>query len=157
METFASQIAADMSLTVTHPDVTRFFMTVQEAVELVIQAGAIGRQGEALVLDMGQPVRINDVAQQLIDLSGKDLDIEFTGMRPGEKMHEERFGAGEPDIRPRHPWVSHVQVPDIDTLDALSLDPGQERLDVVASMAKLCRAMEFGSHSRSPADTVGGR
>ena len=83
-------------------------MTVQEAVQLVIQAAAIGRDGEALVLDMGEPVSIDGVARQLIELSGKDVEVVYTGLRDGEKMHEELWGDGEPDLRPVHPLVSHT-------------------------------------------------
>jgi FlaA1/EpsC-like NDP-sugar epimerase len=111
LETFAAQIARGGPITVTHPDVTRFFMTIPEAVQLVIQAGAIGSGGEALVLDMGEPVRIADVAAQLIALEGRPINILFTGLRPGEKLHEELFGSAELDSRPVHPLISHVPVP----------------------------------------------
>ena len=114
LETFAAQIARGGPLTVTHPDVTRFFMTIPEAVQLVIQAGAIGNGGEALVLDMGHPVRIADVAAQLIAMDGRPINILFTGLRPGEKLHEELFGSDEQDSRPVHPLVSHVPVPALD-------------------------------------------
>ncbi|MGZ4626638.1 MAG: polysaccharide biosynthesis protein [Kineosporiaceae bacterium] len=111
---FARQIATGGPLTVTDPDVTRYFMTIEEACQLVIQAAAIGRPGEALVLDMGEPVRIVDVARQLIEQSGTPVRIEFTGLRPGEKLHEELFGDDEPrDVRPEHHLVSHVPVPPI--------------------------------------------
>ena len=86
-------------------------MTIGEAVQLVIQAGAIGGDGDVLVLDMGEPVAIDAVAQQLIDLAGKPVDIVYTGLRRGEKLHEQLFGAGEVDERPRHPLISHVRVP----------------------------------------------
>src|SRR6185312_16570489 len=91
LTTFRGQIAAGGPVTVTHPRVTRYFMTVEEAVELVIQAGAVGRDGEVLVLDMGEPVRINDVATQMVAASGRDIDIVYTGLRPGEKIREELF------------------------------------------------------------------
>ena len=95
---FHAQIAAGGPVTVTDPDVTRYFMTVQEAVQLVIQAAAIGRDGEALVLDMGEPVRIADVARQLVEQApGAPVEIVYTGLRPGEKLHEELFGDGEHD------------------------------------------------------------
>ena len=110
---FASQIAAGGPVTVTHPDVTRYFMTVNEAVELVIQAAAMGSRGEALVLDMGKPVSIDEVARHLIELSGEDITVEYTGLREGEKMHEDLFSDGEPDRRPVHPLLSHVDVPKI--------------------------------------------
>jgi FlaA1/EpsC-like NDP-sugar epimerase len=114
LTTFAEQIAANAPVTVTHPDVTRFFMTIPEAVRLVIQAAAIGRPGEALVLDMGDPVRIADIAQQLTLLAGRSVQILYTGLRDGEKLHEELFGDGEIDERPVHPAVSHVTVPGLD-------------------------------------------
>jgi FlaA1/EpsC-like NDP-sugar epimerase len=114
LETFAAQIARGGPVTVTHPEVTRYFMTIPEAVQLVIQAGAIGCGGEVLVLDMGQPVRIADVAAQLIALEGKQIDVVYTGLCPGEKLHEELFGSGECDRRPIHPLISHVDVPPID-------------------------------------------
>jgi FlaA1/EpsC-like NDP-sugar epimerase len=111
---FREQIAKGGPVTVTDKSVTRFFMTVAEAVQLVIQAGAIGRSGEALVLDMGDPVHIYDVARRLISQSGRDVPIEFTGLRPGEKLHEELLGAGEIDDRPHHPLISQVPVPPLD-------------------------------------------
>ena len=114
-------------MTVTDPGVTRYFMTVQEAVQLVIQAAAIGRDGEALVLDMGEPVSIDGVARQLIELSGKEIEVVYTGLRDGEKMHEELWGDGEPDLRPVHPRVSHTPVPAFDPLDARELDPWAEK------------------------------
>ena len=75
-------------------------MTIPEAVQLVLQAAAIGRDGEALVLDMGEPVRIDDVARQLIAMSGRDVEIVFTGLRPGEKLHEELLAPGRPASAP---------------------------------------------------------
>lgn len=111
LKTFESQIKAGHPVTVTHPDATRYFMTVNEAVQLVIQAAAIGCDGEALLLDMGEPVRIMDVATKMIDHFGADVPITVTGLKPGEKLHEVLFGTGEPDNRPIHPLVSHVSVP----------------------------------------------
>ena len=111
LETFAAQIARGGPVTVTHPEVTRYFMTIPEAVQLVIQAGAIGQGGEALVLDMGAPVRIADVAEHLIRLEDQPIEVLYTGLRPGEKLHEDLFGAGEDDARPVHPMISHVPVP----------------------------------------------
>lgn len=91
---FQKQIAEKQCLTVTHPDISRFFMTISEAVSLVLQASAIGRHRDILVLDMGEPIRIVDLARTLIRLSGKterDVEISFTGLRPGEKLYEELF------------------------------------------------------------------
>lgn len=89
MQIFRSQIAKGNSLTVTHPDVTRFFMTIDEASQLIIQSAALGRDSDIFVLDMGEPVRIMDLAQSLIRAVNPNLQIEITGLRPGEKMFEE--------------------------------------------------------------------
>ena len=105
---FRDQITKGGPVTVTHRGVTRYFMTISEAVQLVVQAGAIGRTGEVLVLDMGKPVNIHDVAEQLVKNSGKPIKIEVVGLRVGEKVHEELFADGETDERPRHPLISHV-------------------------------------------------
>ena len=113
LDTFSSQIERGGPVTVTDPAVTRYFMTIPEACQLVIQAGAIGGRGEALVLDMGQPVKIVDVAERMIALSGKNIEVVFTGLRAGEKMHEELIGDGEMDRRPIHPLISHVSVPQL--------------------------------------------
>ena len=104
LTSFAQQIADGGPVTVTDPDVTRYFMTIEEACQLVIQAAAIGAPGEALVLDMGEPVRIVDVAKQLIEQSGNPVEIVYTGLRDGEKLHEDLFGDDEPrDRRPQPP------------------------------------------------------
>lgn len=137
LTTFASQIRSGGPVTVTHPDVTRFFMTVNEAVQLVIQAAAIGEDGEALVLDMGEPVRILDVAQRMIAYSGQDIEIDFTGLKPGEKLHEVLLSEGECDTRPRHPLVSHVRVQPIHTSDLPVLN-GHRPRDLRATLAHVC-------------------
>jgi dTDP-glucose 4,6-dehydratase len=113
LHTFQQQIEMGGPITVTHPEITRYFMTIPEASELVIQGAAIGRDAEVLVLDMGEPVRILDVAKRLITHSGKDVEIVFTGLRPNEKMHEELFSVDEQGSRPFHPMISHVRVPEI--------------------------------------------
>ncbi|WP_197518518.1 nucleoside-diphosphate sugar epimerase/dehydratase [Mycobacterium sp. ACS1612] len=119
LEAFSRQIAEGGPVTVTHPDVTRFLMTIPEACQLVLEAAAIGTGGEALVLDMGTPVKIVDVARLLICRADRsDIEIVYTGLRAGEKLHEELFGPGEiRDHRPSHPLVSHVTVPPLALVD----------------------------------------
>jgi FlaA1/EpsC-like NDP-sugar epimerase len=131
LETFAAQIARGGPVTVTDPAVTRYFMTIPEAVQLVIQAGAIGKDGEALVLDMGEPVRIADVAAQLIAMEHRPINILYTGLRPGEKLHEDLLGVGETDSRPVHPLISHVPVPLIDPDGLAPFRPAQYVANVV--------------------------
>ena len=116
---FTKMIEAGGPLTVTHPDVTRYFMTIPEACQLVIQAGGIGWPGEVLLLDMGEPVRILDVANRMIEMSGQQIEIVFTGLRPGEKLNEELVSEGEADDRREHPKIAHNLVPALDpeTLD----------------------------------------
>jgi FlaA1/EpsC-like NDP-sugar epimerase len=141
---FASQIAAGGPLTVTDPEITRYFMTVQEAVELVLQAGALGSGGDVLVLDMGEPVRIADVARRLAAHAeakpgSKKIEIVYTGLGTGEKMHEALFGIGETDDRPHHPLISEVPVPPLDPRLAVELDPWADPEQVRAALVDLGR------------------
>lgn len=104
---FENQIKAGGPVTVTHPDITRYFMTISEAVALIVQAGSMGKGGEIFVLDMGKPVKIRDLAENMIRLSGyepgRDIRIEYIGLRPGEKMHEELFYDKEELVGTGHP------------------------------------------------------
>ena len=109
LELFRQQIADGGPVTVTHPDMTRYFMTIPEAVRLILHAGAVGRSGEIHVLNMGQPIRIVDLAHDLIRLSSpsgaKDIGIVFTGLRPGEKLEETLFGEGEDAVETGEPFL----------------------------------------------------
>lgn len=115
---FRKQIAAGGPVTVTHPDITRYFMTIPEAVSLILQAAAMGTGGEIFVLDMGQPVKIVDLAEQMIKLSGYepnvDIMIDFVGLRPGEKLHEELFHNLESLMGTRHPKIMLAEARNID-------------------------------------------
>jgi FlaA1/EpsC-like NDP-sugar epimerase len=137
--TFSAQIAAGGPITVTDPEVTRYFMTIQEAVHLVIQAAAIGRGGEALVLEMGRPVRIAEVAAQMAALAPAPVEIRYIGLGPGEKLAEELFGAGEVDRRPIHPLISHVTVPPLPFSRVVALDPAAP--DLAARLHALCSSI----------------
>ena len=116
---WTAQIAQGGPVTVTHPDVTRYFMTVHEACQLVLQAGAIGRDGEVMILDMGEPVRLDDVARKLIEQSGKDIEIVYTGLREGEKLDEILIAGDEADRRPVHDLITHVDVPPLGGYEVL--------------------------------------
>ena len=108
---FRAQIDRGGPVTVTDPEATRYFMTIPESCELVLQAAAIGDPGDVLVLDMGEPVRIIDVARRLIAESKQKVEIVFTGLRPGEKLHEALFSADENGTPSSHPLISRVAVP----------------------------------------------
>ena len=151
---FRRQIAKGGPVTVTHPDMTRFFMTTQEAASLVVQAGAIGGRGDVFVLDMGEPVRIIDLAMQMIRLSGKeperDIDIDVVGARPGEKLHEELWGEGETAVATSHPKIMRVSGPIVDSqwleeeltvLERLVRDG--ETLEVVSRLSAMMRAPQL--------------
>jgi FlaA1/EpsC-like NDP-sugar epimerase len=112
----SAQVRVGGPLTVTDPEVSRYFMTADEAVQLVLQAVVVGGSGEVLILDMGEPVRIADIARRLAARSSNPVDIVYTGLRPGEKLSEQLLGRDEVDHRPRHPLVRHVL--------AKPLDPG---------------------------------
>jgi FlaA1/EpsC-like NDP-sugar epimerase len=135
---FNAQIERGGPLTVTDPEVTRYFMTTQEAVQLVIQAAAIGRGGEALVLEMGKPVRIAEVARQMAQLAPDPIRIEYSSLRPGEKLHEELFGAGEVDRRPLHPLISHVEVPPLEPARVHMLDAYGDPGMLTEQLSRLC-------------------
>jgi FlaA1/EpsC-like NDP-sugar epimerase len=119
---FKEQIRLGGPVTITHPEMVRYFMTIPEAVQLVMQAASIGKNGEVYVLDMGKPVRILDLARDMIRLSGlepeRDIKIEFTGMRPGEKLFEELLTSEDGSVASSHDklFVARIEVPDSVTL-----------------------------------------
>jgi FlaA1/EpsC-like NDP-sugar epimerase len=122
---FREQISKGGPVTVTHPDITRYFMSIPEAVQLVLQAGLMGQGGEIFVLDMGEPVRITDLARELIKLSGyteSEIRIVYTGLRPGEKLYEEPLASGENTLPTPHPKlrVAQARLEDTGWLDELN-------------------------------------
>ncbi len=131
---FRQQIAAGGPVTVTDSRMQRFFMTIPEAAQLVIQAGTIGNDGEILLLDMGEPVRIVDLAADMIRLSGlrvgEDIEIEFTGLRPGEKLYEELHADGEKHLATRH---SKIMVADRERRDADKIAAAVDQLERLAN------------------------
>jgi FlaA1/EpsC-like NDP-sugar epimerase len=144
---FRRQIEKGGPVTVTHPDMTRYFMTIPEAVSLVVQAGAIGGRGQVFVLDMGEPVRIVELAQNMIRLSGKsEIQIAFVGARPGEKLHEELWTDTEAVAETTHPKIMRTSRPPIDAdwLDARLAELAQlvaagDTLEVVAKLGEMVR------------------
>jgi FlaA1/EpsC-like NDP-sugar epimerase len=146
---FTKQIAAGGPITLTHPEVTRYFMTIREAVELVIQAGAMALGGELFVLDMGEPVKIKDLATRMVRLSGRalrdehnpegDIPIEITGLRPGEKMHEELLIDGNA-TGTTHPRILHMKesVADLTSLETelarIERNRSDEAMELIRAM-----------------------
>jgi len=161
---FRRQIERGGPVTVTDPEMTRFFMTIPEAVALVVQAGSIGGRGRIFVLEMGEPVRILDLARNMIRLSGKepdrDIQITFIGSRPGEKIHEELFAEGETWQPTAHPKIVALDVSpvdrswlegELDTLEQL-VDEG-DTLELVGRLSAIVRApqrVEAGAAAATP-------
>ena len=138
LELFRQQIADGGPVTITHPEMTRYFMTIPEAVRLILLAGAVGRSGDVHVLNMGQPIRILDLAHDLIRLSIpggiKDIQIRYTGLRPGEKMEEALFGAGEEPVATEYEFLLVARG---DDSDGPSARDRALRLENLASCADL--------------------
>jgi FlaA1/EpsC-like NDP-sugar epimerase len=123
LRSFESQAAQGLPITVTHPDITRYFMTIAEASRLVIYAGAIGDPGEVLILDMGEPVRILDVAERFANQHEPPLEIIFTGLRPNEKLHEDLIAIDELGERRVHKLITHVPAPPLAPCEEMSGGP----------------------------------
>lgn len=140
---FKAQIATGGPITVTHPDITRYFMLIPEACELVLQAAAIGQGGEIFILDMGEPIKIVDLAQKMIELSGKpEIEIKFTGLRPGEKLYEELL-IDESDQKTAYPSITVAgrTAYEIDTLNA-DIDILLKTPDVLAQLKTMVPEFE---------------
>jgi FlaA1/EpsC-like NDP-sugar epimerase len=138
LPTFQAQIDAGGPLTVTHPEVTRYFMTVEEAVELVIQAGAIGLGGEVLVLDMGEPVSIAKVAAAMAATARPPVEIVYTGLRPGEKLEEELLADGEEVRRRVHPMIAHVCAQPLPPTTLADIDATKGTDEIRNRLERLC-------------------
>ena len=147
---FRRQITRGGPVTVTHPDMTRYFMTIPEAVQLIVQAGAIGKSGDVFVLDMGEPVRIVELAHNMIRLSGKepgrDIAVDFIGVRPGEKLHEELWADGEEAAPTSHPKIFRCSSRSVDTVwfddelgELIQLMEADDTLEVVARLGSIAR------------------
>lgn len=153
---FEKQIKMGGPVTVTHPDITRYFMTIPEACQLVLEAGALGKGGEILLFDMGKPVRIADLAYNMIRLSGlepeKDIKIVYTGLRPGEKLYEELLYDKEKGQTTHHPKISIAMVRYNRLADVMKsindLSSAMESTDKMVLVASLKRMVpEFKSNN----------
>ncbi|MEI7980717.1 MAG: nucleoside-diphosphate sugar epimerase/dehydratase [Bacteroidota bacterium] len=153
---FRSQIEKGGPVTVTHPEVTRFFMTIPEACQLVLEAGAIGNGGEIFIFDMGKPVKILDLAKKMIRLSGltpeKDILIKYTGLRPGEKLYEELLNIAEDSLPTYHPLIMIARVREYslkevtqDVEQLIAMVPLRSNSDIVRKMKEM--VPEYKSHN----------
>lgn len=158
---FETQIKRGGPVTVTHADVTRFFMTIAEAVSLILQAAAMGQGGEIFVLDMGQPVRIRDLAEKMIRLSGlvpgRDIGIAYTGLRPGEKLHEELFYRNEKLRGTTHPKLLLASCCEMKSADLDSAMVELHQAATAGDSAAMVRALQEAiPQYRPPQSGAGG-
>jgi len=150
----SAQAASGGPLTVTHPGVSRYFMTAGEAVQLVLQAAVIGRDGEVLVLDMGEQIRIADIARRLAASAPGQVDIVFTGLRPGEKLTESLLGDGETGEVLHHPLIRHVAVPPLPPAFVTGIDAGLPADGIRAALAR-CASLPGQARRLDERITVG--
>lgn len=155
LSVFSAQIANGGPVTVTHPEITRYFMTIPEAVLLVLQASVVGRGGEVLILDMGEPIRIADVADRLIRHSGRQVEVIYTGLSDGEKLHEDLMSIGEDGTRPFHPKITHVPAAPLDPVADLDVVTGNGAA-VRMWLAQLAAQGESGSGPTGDSDLIPG-
>lgn len=163
--TFMRQISEGGPVTITHPDMTRYFMTIPEAVQLVLQAAALGTQGEVFVLDMGEPVRVLDLARDLVRLSGaeehSEIEFRFTGLRPGEKLFEELFFSSDDAAQTSHPKIMRARdavfpVGTSEAIDALILAAAQNaphaqlRRMIAELVPEYSSRLDTGEHAMIP-------
>jgi FlaA1/EpsC-like NDP-sugar epimerase len=145
---FNKQIESRQPITITHPEITRFFMTIPEACQLVLEAGAMGKGGEIFIFDMGKSVKITDLAKKMVQLSGlelgKDIQLVFTGLRPGEKLYEELLNNEENTIPTHHEKIMVAKVKEYDfdevkqNVDELvSLFNAQDNINLVRKMKEI--------------------
>uniref|UniRef100_UPI003898E991 polysaccharide biosynthesis protein n=1 Tax=Frankia nepalensis TaxID=1836974 RepID=UPI003898E991 len=135
----ARQLAAGGPLTVPDQDAVRHFLAVDDAVTLLLQAGAVGSGGDVLVLDMGKPIRLADIARRLAARADPAVGVVYAGLGAGEKLYEAPFGIGETDDRPHHPLISEVPVPPLDPGLAVELDPWADDEKIRAALRELGR------------------
>jgi FlaA1/EpsC-like NDP-sugar epimerase len=148
---FERQILAGGPVTVTHPEVTRYFMTIPEACQLTVQAGALGGDGEVMVLDMGEPVRIADLARRLAAEADRHVETVFTGLRPGEKLHEVLFAPDERSTVSEHPMIHRVDVPPLQP--ELVISAGLDGVDFGGGSVVInLRVDADGERGHAPAD-----
>ncbi len=162
---FKEQIARGGPVTVTHPEMKRYFMTIPEASQLVLQAATMGKGGEIFILDMGEPVKIVDLAKDLIALSGlrvgEDIELQFTGIRPGEKLFEELSVADEQADKTAHPkiFIGRLKARDLDDLDArlagiAEIAHSGNEPDLRRKIAELVPEFELGPAEQAAADAA---
>lgn len=161
---FQRQIEAGGPVTVTHPEMRRYFMTIPEASQLVMQAGAIGKGGEIFVLDMGQPMRILDLAHEMIRRNGlvvgKDIEIRITGMRPGEKLFEELANNSDSTVPTTHPKIRVWKLPRMTPqqtrqhLDALSRVVESDPQQIIQTLMQIVPEYQPSNHSLQPVSNL---